>query len=160
MSSPGRGGGGGGDIICLAKAFKVGLLITLFVCLSLHIFISGELPFRLGSHILTPQTYLTLGEDPIHFRVRRSKNIQEYLQIYFQNFTVLIYLPQVPQNLLIVICFWKNVLQYKCFYRYCSTFFQKQVTINKFWGTCVSTDSPQATCRPEMTDSPSGADIF
>ena len=24
-----------------------------------------------------------------------------------------------------------------CFYRYCSTFFQKQITINKFWGTCV-----------------------
>ena len=22
-----------------------------------------------------------------------------------------------------------------CFYRYCSTFFQKQITINKFWGT-------------------------
>ena len=26
-----------------------------------------------------------------------------------------------------------------CFYRYCSTFFQKQVTINKFWGTCGRT---------------------
>ena len=23
-----------------------------------------------------------------------------------------------------------------CFYRYCSTFFQKRITINKFWGTC------------------------
>ena len=24
-------------------------------------------------------------------------------------------------------------------HRYCSTFFQKQITINKFWGTCVQT---------------------
>ena len=30
-----------------------------------------------------------------------------------------------------------------CFYRYCSTFFQKQITINKykFWGTCGGSSS-------------------
>ena len=45
-------------------------------------------------------------------------------------------LAQVPQNLLIVTCFWKNVLQ-------CSTFFQKQIAINKFWGTCDTSTSSE-----------------
>ena len=29
--------------------------------------------------------------------------------------------------------------------RYCSTFFQKQVTINKFWGTCGTIPSPDVS---------------